>query len=102
MAGSDPAVPERRHYGDHRPYPDPPDRLADLAGPTAGTIELPITHLLGPRRGYDMAVDADRRVVCELDLQEAATAEQLCRYVNGLALAAVWRRPWLPRRIRSK
>jgi hypothetical protein len=24
MAKSDQAVPERRHYGDHRPYPDPP------------------------------------------------------------------------------
>jgi hypothetical protein len=41
MASTDPAATTRRHYGDHRPYPDPPARLADLTGPTSGPIELP-------------------------------------------------------------
>jgi hypothetical protein len=101
MASSDPAVPERRHYGDHRPYPDPPDRLADLTGPTAGTIVSPITIYWVPtveggaeqfaKRSDDMAVDADRRVVCEIVLQEAATTEQLCQYINppGCVTAAL-------------
>ena len=100
MVTRDPIVPERRHYGDRRPYPDPPARLADLGGPTEGTIELPITIDWGPKRTYDMGLDADRRVVYEVVLQEAASTEQISQYVNGGALAEVWRRLWLPRRVR--
>ncbi len=55
----------------------------------------------GPKRSYDMASDADRRVAYELVLQEAATTEQVSKYVNGHALAQVWRRLWLPRRVRA-
>jgi hypothetical protein len=69
---------------------------ADLTGPTAGTIELPITMDWGPKRTYDMALNADRRVVYEVILQEAASTEQLL-HVNGEALAEVWRGLWLPR-----
>jgi hypothetical protein len=100
MASSDLVVPERRHYGDHRPYPAPPARLANLTGPTEGTIELPITIDWGPKRIYDMALDADRRVAYELVLQEAASTEQVSQYVNGEALTEVWQRLWLPRRVR--
>jgi hypothetical protein len=100
MATSDQTVPERRHYGDHRPYPDPPARLADLTGPTAGTVELPITIDWGPKRLYDMSRDNDRRVVYEVVLQEAST-EEVGHYVNGVALAEVWPRLWLPRRVRQ-
>ncbi|HLI00651.1 MAG TPA: hypothetical protein VKV06_07680, partial [Acidimicrobiales bacterium] len=59
---------------DHRPYPDPPARLADLKGPAAGQIELPLSIYWGPKRSYDMATDADHRVVYETVLQEAAEA----------------------------
>lgn len=34
---------EERRYGDHRPYPVPPSRLADLTGPTSGVVEVPVT-----------------------------------------------------------
>jgi hypothetical protein len=101
MAGTDATVPERRRYGDHRPYPDPPGRLSDLTGPAEGTIDLPVTIDWGPKRGYDMASDADRRAAYELVLQEAATTEEVSQYVNGQALAQVWRRLWLPRRVRA-
>jgi hypothetical protein len=101
MASNDPILPDRRRYGEHRPYPDPPDRLADLTGPTAGTIELPITIYWGPTRTYDMASEADRRVMYEIVLQEAAWTEQVGQYVNGHALAEVWRRLWLPARVRT-
>jgi hypothetical protein len=101
VASSDQVVPERRHYGDHRPYPDPPERLSALTGPTAGPLELPITIDWGPSRVYDMGRDHDRRVVYELVLQEAASPDEVVRYVNGEALAAVWTRLWLPRRVRQ-
>ncbi len=58
MASTDPAATARRHYGDHRPYPGPAGPVADLTGPTSGTIELPITIEWGPKRGYDMGRDA--------------------------------------------
>src|SRR5579859_2603996 len=99
MASSDQAVPGRRHYGDHRPYAEPPARLVDLTGPTAGSIELPVTIDWGPRRVYDIGRDADRLIVYERVLREAATAEEVARFVNGAILVAVWPRLFLPRRV---
>jgi len=99
MATGDQTVPERRHYGDHRPYPDPPPRLADLTGPTAGTVELPITIDWGPKRCYDMSRDTDRRVVYERVLREAGTPEEVSRFVNAAVLVEVWPRLWLPQRV---
>lgn len=95
------SVAEQVHYADHRPYPAPPDSLADLKGPTTGVIELPITIDWGPRRAYDLAKDADRRVVYEVVLQEASSTEELARYIDGVLLTEVWGRLWLPRRVRD-
>jgi hypothetical protein len=81
---------EQRHYADHRPYP--PRRLSDLAGPTAGLFELPVTIDWGPKRLYNMGLDADRRVVYERVLREAASPEEVSRYVNGQTLVEVWTR----------
>jgi hypothetical protein len=96
----DEAIVEQRHYADHRPYPDPPGRLADLMGPTAGLVELPVTIDWGPNRTYDLELDADRRVVYERVLREAASTDEVSRYVNGRALVEVWSRLWLPQRVR--
>jgi hypothetical protein len=93
-------VTEQRRYADHRPYPDPPARLADLTGPTSGVVELPITIDWGPRRRYDLGSDADRRIVYERVLREAGDAEEVGRYVNGVILVDVWPRLWLPQRVR--
>jgi hypothetical protein len=96
------AVTEQRQYADHRPYPDPPRRLTELTGPTSGVVELPITIDWGPKRDYDLGRDADRRVVYEVVLQEAADAEEVARYVNGAVLVEVWPRLFLPRRVRQR
>jgi len=101
MASSDQVVPEGRHYGDHRPYPDPPARLADLIGPTQGLIELPITIDWGPKRVYDMGRHAERRIVYERVLREAATTDEVTRYVNGAVLREEWSQLFLPLRIRQ-
>jgi hypothetical protein len=101
MAKSDQAVPERRHYGDHRPYPDPPSRLADLTGPTEGLIDLPITIDWGPKRRYDMGRDSDRRIAYERVLREAANTAEVARFVNGAILIDLWSHLFLPRRIRE-
>jgi hypothetical protein len=89
-------------YADHRPYPDPPEHLVDLTGPTAGRIELPLSIDWGPKRSYDMAADADRRAVYEVVLQEAVNAVEIARYVNGAALVEVWPRLWLPQQVRQR
>lgn len=46
-----------------------------------------------------MAQDANRRVVYERVLREAATTEEVSRYVNAAVLVQVWRRLWLPQRV---
>ncbi len=92
---------ERRHYGDHRPYADPPATLADLTGPTSGLIELPLTIDWGPRAAYDLSTDADRRILSERVLREAASTAELCLYLNGGLLVELWPRLWLPQRIRD-
>jgi hypothetical protein len=100
MTGDEETVSEHRHYADHRPYPDPPAQLTDLTGPTASVVELPITIDWGPGRSYDLGQEADRRIVYEVVLQEAASTVEVARYVNGAALVDVWRRLWLPQRVR--
>ncbi len=62
---------------------------------------MPGTIDWGPKRTYNVALDAGRRVMYELVLQEGASTEQVSQYVNGQALAQVWRRLWLPRRVRT-
>ena len=100
MASSDQIVPEEGRYGDNRPYPAPPARLADLTGPTEGLIELPITIDWGPKRVYDIGRGAEQRIVYERVLREASTTDEVARYVNGVALAKVWSQLFLPQRIR--
>lgn len=101
MSASEGVEPERRHYADHRPYPDPPARLEELTGPVAGLLELPVTIDWGPHRSYDLGTDADRRVVYEIVLQEAASTAEVSRCVNGDVLVQVWPRLWLPQRLRQ-
>lgn len=93
---------DQLRYADHRPYPDPPGRLSDLTGPIAGWVELPITIDWGPKRRYNLDQDADRRIVYERVLREAANAEEIGRFVNGKALAELWPRLWLPARVRQR
>jgi hypothetical protein len=103
VTSKDGAEPGRAlSYADHRPYPDPPARLDDLTGPTAGRIELPLSIYWGPERTYDMGSDADRRVVYETVLREAADAAEVSRYVNGAVLVQVWSRLWLPQQIQQR
>jgi hypothetical protein len=63
-------------------------------------VELPVTIDWGPNRTYDLDLDADRRVVYERVLREAASTDEISRYVNGRALVEVWSRLWLPQRVR--
>lgn len=87
-------------YAEERPYANPPGRLADLTGPTEGVVELPLTLDWGPHRPYDLAAEVDRRILYERVIREAATTGEVCRWIDGSALRAVWPRLWLPERLR--
>lgn len=95
-------VAQQHRYADHRPYPDPPEKLSDLAGPTTGLVDLPITIDWGPKRLYDLGEDADRRILYERVLREAADTEEVGRFVNGSMLVEIWSRLWLPARVRQR
>jgi DNA invertase Pin-like site-specific DNA recombinase len=75
-------------------------RLADLRGPTGGTIELPLRLFWsGPDRRFDLGDLAELRSVYEIVLGEAIRAEELA-YLNGDKLAQVWRDLYLPKGVR--
>jgi hypothetical protein len=89
----------RVRYADVRPYAVP-DSFAELAGPAEGVVVLPTSLDWTPKHTYDLADDADMRLLYETVLREAMHAEELRRHVNGDLLARVWPRLWLPLRLR--
>lgn len=75
--------------------------LADLRGPTTGTVELPIWLFWHPNRTFDLADPAIRRWVYQIVLREASRPEDLTTYLNGEVLAAIWPDLRLPRGVRQ-
>lgn len=74
--------------------------LADLRGPTRGTVEVPLRLFWsGPDRTFDLGDPADLRSLYEIVLGEAVHAEELA-YLNGEKLAEVWRNLFLPKGVR--
>lgn len=76
--------------------------LADLHGPTAGTVELPL-HLFwsAPDATFDLDDPGMRRQLYETVVREARHPDDLARYLNGGTLAAMWPVMHLPRRVRQ-
>ncbi len=76
--------------------------LADLHGPAAGVVELPL-HLFwsSPDRTFDLDRPAMARSMYEAVLREASSAEDLAAYLDGGILARVWPDLYLPRGVRQ-
>ena len=89
-------------YSERRPYAEPPERISDLTGPTSGHGKLPITIDWGGARSYDLGSEADRRILYERVLREAASTAEVCEWVDGAALVALWSQLWLPQRLRRR
>lgn len=81
-----------------------PDSLADLKGPKAGVVELPLTLFWSrPDRTFDLS-DRHRVIDMYLAVLDAARShEDLATYLNGELLVQLWpdlhltrakRRPW--------
>lgn len=88
-------------YADARPGVLPPS-LAALRGPTSGTVELPRHIDWGPEYGYDLADDADLRVMYERVIREAQDASELAMLLDGRTLVRLWPHLVIPTAVRVR
>ena len=68
-----------------------PSSLADLKGPAAGRVELPLHVAWSGRRVYDVGQEDQRLVLYALLLAEAQR-EDLERFVHRESLVSMWPR----------
>jgi hypothetical protein len=76
------------------------DSLADLQGPTTGTVELPIWLFWHPDRAFDLDETGMLAWVYQIVLREASSPLDLA-YLNGAALTALWPDLFLPKGVRQ-
>jgi len=83
-----------------RPVLVVPD-LADLRGPDAGTVELPLwLYWSRPDRTFDLDEPEMRKWMYEIALREAGSVEDLTTYLDRDTLIALWPRLYLPKGVR--
>jgi hypothetical protein len=100
MATVRPAMPKA-------PYQSRPGRgvltaasLAELQGPTHGTVELPIWLFWYPDRTFDLDEPGMLPWMYQVVLREASSAEDLA-HLNGELLIALWPELYLPKGVRQ-
>ena len=92
------AVPHQARPG--RPALVAPD-LADLRGPTAGTVELPLwLYWSQPNLTFDLDDSDMRQWMYEIVLREAGSLEDLTTYLERDTLITLWPRLYLPKGVR--
>ena len=75
--------------------------LAELQGPSQGTVELPLRLFWSARdRRFDLSDPDMLRSMYEKVLREAIRMEDLTGFLNGGTLLAVWPDLFLPRDVR--
>jgi len=76
--------------------------LADLKGPTAGSVELPLRLFWsGATRKFDLTNPGTRQWVYETVLQQASRPEDLTSFLDGKTLIALWPRLFVPKGVRQ-
>lgn len=85
-------------YADQRHYVLP-DNLDDLRGPDGGRVELDRSLDWSGDSTYDLDDPGDLQMMYQTVLNEAATAEDLTRWLNAEILRRVWPTLWLPVRL---
>lgn len=70
--------------------------MSDLTGPTHGIVTLPAGLGWTGRTSYNVDDEADRAVLYERLLVEAATVADVTRLIDEAMLRALWRRLFLP------
>jgi len=74
--------------------------LAELQGPTHGTVELPIWLFWHPDRTFDLDEPGMLPWMYQVVLREAGSTEDLA-YLNGELLIALWPDLYLPKGVRQ-
>jgi hypothetical protein len=76
--------------------------LADLRGPVAGLVELPIRLFWsGASPMFDIGNPGTRQWVYETVLQQASRPEDLTTLLDGRTLVALWPRLFVPKGVRQ-
>ena len=76
--------------------------LADLRGPVAGTVELPLWLFWSqPDHAFDLADPDMRQWMYEIVLREAGSLEDLTTYLDRDTLIALWPRLYLSKGVRQ-
>ena len=99
MAAIDGAARGSR-YADQRHYVVPTS-LADLHGPAGGQVTLNRAMDWSGDSTYDLDDPGDLQVMYQTVLNQAATVDDLSRWLNADTLRQVWPRLWLPARLRA-
>jgi hypothetical protein len=99
MARSDGAPPGSR-YADQRHYVVA-SSLADLHGPVHGMATLDRRLDWSGDATYDLDDAGDLQLMYQTVLNQASTADDLSRYLDGNTLRRLWPSLWLPARLRA-
>jgi hypothetical protein len=93
-------APAGSRYVDQRHY-IVPARLADLSGPVSGLVTLDRSLDWSGDSTYDLDDAGDLQVMYQTVLNQAATATDLGRWLDGDTLRRLWPSLWLPSRLRA-
>jgi hypothetical protein len=75
--------------------------LAELTGPVAGVVELPLRLWWQPQRAFDLASPTMLAWMYENVLREAIRVDELRAYLHGPTLVRLWPQLNLPRAVRA-
>ena len=89
-----------RPYGDRKPYVVA-ETLADLHGPTAGTVTLPRHLDWSGHAEYDLNRTARLASMYKVVLTEASTVADLNAWLDAVLLRRLWPALWLPPQLRQ-
>ena len=93
-------APPGSRYVDQRPY-TVASSLADLHGPTGGTVVLDRRLDWSGRARYDLANPRRLASMYETVLREATSLDDLARWLDGPTLVRLWPELVMPQQVRQ-
>jgi hypothetical protein len=93
-------APPGSGYVDQRHYVVAPS-LDDLRGPVGGIVTLDRWLDWSGDGSYDLDHVGDLQLMYQTVLNQAATVDDLCRWLDGATLRRLWPALWLPGRLRA-
>lgn len=78
-----------------------PRSLDELQGPTGGVVDLPRHLKWSGSARYDLGISGRIMDLYRTVLNEAASAEDLCAYLDRDTLVELWPSMWLPDAVRD-